>query len=119
MSDNAFTHLTTPFMNLSFEVLQALDAIDRTGTFAAAAEELHKVPSSLTYLIQKLEVDLGVKLFERTAAARSSRMRAASSSKKAGVCSKPRANSNRKRSGSSMAGNRNCASPSTKSFRSI
>jgi DNA-binding transcriptional LysR family regulator len=53
-------------MNLSFEVLQALDAIDRTGTFASAAETLHKVPSSLTYLVQKLELDLGVKLFDRT-----------------------------------------------------
>jgi Transcriptional regulator len=53
-------------MNLSFEVLQVLDAIDRTGTFASAAETLHKVPSSLTYLVQKLELDLGVKLFDRT-----------------------------------------------------
>ncbi|CAB3675837.1 HTH-type transcriptional regulator YhaJ [Paraburkholderia sediminicola] len=53
-------------MNLSFEVLQVLDAIDRTGTFASAAEKLHKVPSSLTYLVQKLELDLGVKLFDRS-----------------------------------------------------
>ena len=53
-------------MNLSFEVLQVLDAIDRTGTFASAAETLHKVPSSLTYLVQKLETDLGVKIFDRT-----------------------------------------------------
>lgn len=53
-------------MNLSFEVLQVLDAIDRTGTFASAAETLHKVPSSLTYLVQKLELDLGVKLFDRS-----------------------------------------------------
>lgn len=53
-------------MNLSFEVLQALDAIDRTGTFASAAETLHRVPSSLSYLVQKLELDLGVKLFDRT-----------------------------------------------------
>jgi DNA-binding transcriptional LysR family regulator len=60
-------HRIRPFaMNLSFEVLQALDAIDRTGTFASAAESLHKVPSSLTYLVQKLEVDLGVKLFDRS-----------------------------------------------------
>src|SRR5260370_24296285 len=60
-------HRIRPFaMNLSFEVLQALDAIDRTGTFASAAETLHKVPSSLTYLVQKLELDLGVKLFDRT-----------------------------------------------------
>ena len=53
-------------MNLSFEVLQVLDAVDRTGTFASAAETLHKVPSSLTYLVQKLELDLGVKLFDRS-----------------------------------------------------
>jgi DNA-binding transcriptional LysR family regulator len=53
-------------MNLSFDVLQVLDAIDRTGTFASAAETLRKVPSSLTYLVQKLELDLGVKLFDRT-----------------------------------------------------
>lgn len=53
-------------MNLSFEVLQVLDAIDRTGTFANAAETLHKVPSSLSYLVQKLELDLGVKLFDRS-----------------------------------------------------
>ncbi|MFM0419574.1 LysR family transcriptional regulator [Paraburkholderia aromaticivorans] len=53
-------------MNLSFEVLQVLDAIDRTGTFASAAEQLHKVPSSLSYLVQKLELDLGVKLFDRS-----------------------------------------------------
>lgn len=53
-------------MNLSFEVLQVLDAIDRTGTFASAAEKLHKVPSSLSYLVQKLELDLGVKLFDRS-----------------------------------------------------
>jgi DNA-binding transcriptional LysR family regulator len=45
-------------MNLSFEVLQILDAIDRTGTFASAAETPHKVASSLTYLVQKLELDL-------------------------------------------------------------
>ena len=53
-------------MNLSFEVLQVLDAIDRTGTFASAAEKLHRVPSSLSYLVQKLELDLGVKLFDRS-----------------------------------------------------
>jgi DNA-binding transcriptional LysR family regulator len=33
---------------LSFEVLEVLDAIDRTGTFADAAELLHRVPSTLT-----------------------------------------------------------------------
>ena len=53
-------------MKLSFEALEALDAIDRTGTFAEAAELLHRVPSSLTYLVQKLESDLEVVLFDRT-----------------------------------------------------
>src|ERR1700730_11190170 len=53
-------------MKLSFEVLQVLDAVDRTGTFAKAAETLHRVPSALTYLVQKLEEDLGVELFDRT-----------------------------------------------------
>ncbi|RQR45798.1 LysR family transcriptional regulator [Burkholderia sp. Bp9140] len=53
-------------MKLSFEALEALDAIDRTGTFAEAAELLHRVPSALTYLVQKLEGDLGVALFDRS-----------------------------------------------------
>ncbi|QCP53636.1 LysR family transcriptional regulator [Trinickia violacea] len=53
-------------MKLSFEALEALDVIDRVGTFAEAAEMLHRVPSSLTYLVQKLESDLGVELFDRS-----------------------------------------------------
>ncbi|RQR35793.1 MULTISPECIES: LysR family transcriptional regulator [unclassified Burkholderia] len=53
-------------MKLSFEALEALDAIDRTGTFAEAAELLHRVPSALTYLVQKLESDLDVALFDRS-----------------------------------------------------
>ncbi|MEK7888272.1 LysR family transcriptional regulator [Burkholderia contaminans] len=53
-------------MKLSFEALEALDAIDRTGTFADAAELMHRVPSALTYLVQKLESDLGVALFDRS-----------------------------------------------------
>ncbi|WP_179400948.1 LysR family transcriptional regulator [Burkholderia guangdongensis] len=53
-------------MKLSFEALEALDAIDRTGTFAEAAELLHRVPSALSYLVQKLESDLGVMLFDRS-----------------------------------------------------
>ncbi|GLU33545.1 LysR family transcriptional regulator [Trinickia caryophylli] len=53
-------------MKLSFEALEALDAIDRTGTFAEAAELLHRAPSSLTYLVQKLESDLDVELFDRS-----------------------------------------------------
>ncbi|KVS73486.1 LysR family transcriptional regulator [Burkholderia cepacia] len=52
-------------MKLSFEVLEVLDAIDRTGTFAEAASLLHRVPSALTYLVKKTEADLGVALFDR------------------------------------------------------
>ena len=50
---------------LSLDGLQALDAIDRKGSFARAAEELGRVPSALTYLIRKLEGDLDVLLFDR------------------------------------------------------
>ena len=33
---------------ISLEALRALDAIDRKGSFAAAAEALYKVPSALS-----------------------------------------------------------------------
>jgi DNA-binding transcriptional LysR family regulator len=46
---------------------EALDAIDRTGTFAEAAVLLHRVPSALTYLVQK-KSELGVTLFDRSGA---------------------------------------------------
>lgn len=52
-------------MKLSLEALQVLDAIDRKGSFAGAAAELHRVPSALTYQVQKLEQDLDVLLFDR------------------------------------------------------
>jgi DNA-binding transcriptional LysR family regulator len=52
-------------MNLSLEALRILDAIDRKGSFAAAAQELDRVPSALTYSIRKLEDDLDVLLFDR------------------------------------------------------
>jgi len=42
-----------------------LDAIDRNGSFAGAAEELHRVPSAITYAVQKLEQDLDLLLFDR------------------------------------------------------
>ncbi|MFZ5556123.1 MAG: LysR family transcriptional regulator [Pseudomonadota bacterium] len=53
-------------MRLTLDALSVLDAIDRRGSFAAAGEELHKVPSAITYIVQKLEEDLGVALFDRT-----------------------------------------------------
>jgi DNA-binding transcriptional LysR family regulator len=52
-------------MKLSLEALQVLDAIDRKGSFAAAAEDLHRVPSAITYSIRQLEDSLGVALFDR------------------------------------------------------
>jgi DNA-binding transcriptional LysR family regulator len=52
-------------MRLSLDALLVLDAIDRKGSFAAAADELHRVPSAITYTVQKLEQDLDVPLFDR------------------------------------------------------
>jgi DNA-binding transcriptional LysR family regulator len=52
-------------MRLTLDALAVLDAIDRKGSFAAAAEELHRVPSAMTYAVQKLEEDLDVLLFDR------------------------------------------------------
>ncbi len=48
---------------LTLEALEVLDAIDRKGSFAAAAAALYKVPSAVTYSIRKLEEDLDVRLF--------------------------------------------------------
>ena len=53
-------------MKLSLDALQVIDAIERLGSFAAAAAELHRVPSALTYTVQKLEQDLDVALFDRS-----------------------------------------------------
>lgn len=50
---------------LTLESLLVLDAIEGRGSFAAAAEQLNKVPSALSYIIQKLEEQLGVTLFVR------------------------------------------------------
>lgn len=54
------------YQAITIEALQALDAIDKRGSFAAAAESLYKVPSALSYTIKKLEEDLGVPLFDRS-----------------------------------------------------
>jgi DNA-binding transcriptional LysR family regulator len=52
-------------MALTLEALSVLDAIDRRGSFAAAAIELDRVPSAITYTVRKLEDDLDVLLFDR------------------------------------------------------
>ena len=50
---------------LTPEALTMMDVIARTGSFAAAARELGKVPSSLTYSVRQLEEALDVLLFDR------------------------------------------------------
>lgn len=50
---------------LTPEALAMVDTIARTGSFAAAARELGKVPSALTYNVRQLEDALDVLLFDR------------------------------------------------------
>jgi len=50
---------------LTLDALRTLDAIDRRRSFAAAADELFRVPSAVSYTINKLEQELGVALFDR------------------------------------------------------
>ena len=52
-------------MKLTLDALNVLDAIDRRGSFAAAAEVLFRVPSAISYTMQKLEQDLDTPLFDR------------------------------------------------------
>ena len=52
-------------MKLSLEACEVLDAIDRKGSFAAAAAALYRVPSTITYTVQKLEEDLGIMVYRR------------------------------------------------------
>jgi len=51
---------------ITLDALRVLDAIDRKGSFGAAADALFKVPSALSYTIQKLESDLGISIFDRS-----------------------------------------------------
>jgi DNA-binding transcriptional LysR family regulator len=50
---------------LTPEALTMMDTIGRLGSFAAAARELGKVPSALTYNVRQLEDALDVLLFDR------------------------------------------------------
>jgi molybdate transport repressor ModE-like protein len=51
---------------LTPDALEMMDTIARTGSFAAAARELGKVPSALTYSVRQLEEALDVLLFDRS-----------------------------------------------------
>jgi DNA-binding transcriptional LysR family regulator len=50
---------------ITIEVLETIDAIERRGSFAKAAEELNKATSAVSYAVQKLEEQLGIALFQR------------------------------------------------------
>jgi DNA-binding transcriptional LysR family regulator len=65
-------------LKLSLDAIEIIDAIDRGGSFAAAAEALHKVPSTISYTVAKLEEQLGFPLFLRRGA-RASRLTPAGS----------------------------------------
>ncbi len=51
---------------ITLDALKVLDAIERKKSFAAAAEELFRVPSAISYTINKLEEDLAIQLFDRS-----------------------------------------------------
>ena len=50
---------------ITIEALETLDAIDRRGSFAKAAEELNKATSAVSYAVQKLEEQLNITVFQR------------------------------------------------------
>ncbi len=50
----------------TLDALEALDAIDRTGSFAGAARALHKAQSAVSYNIRGLEEALGIAVFDRS-----------------------------------------------------
>lgn len=53
-------------MRVNFDVLLILDALDKYGSFAAAAESLFKTPAALSYMVQKLESDLNISILDRS-----------------------------------------------------
>lgn len=53
-------------MKISLDALLVFDSITRNGSYAAAAKELCKVPSAITYTIKKLEDDLDISLFTKS-----------------------------------------------------
>ncbi|NML62920.1 LysR family transcriptional regulator [Massilia sp. RP-1-19] len=52
-------------LKISLDALVTVDTIARRGSFAGAAKELFRVPSTISYTVSKLEEDLGVPLFQR------------------------------------------------------
>jgi len=52
-------------VKISLEAVEALDAVVRHGSFAAAAKALRKAQSAVSYGVKQLEEGLGVALFDR------------------------------------------------------
>lgn len=53
-------------VSVTLEQARALDALEKAGTFAGAAESLHRSHSSVLYLIRTLEESLGFPLLDRS-----------------------------------------------------
>ncbi|MEZ9890385.1 LysR substrate-binding domain-containing protein [Vibrio breoganii] len=51
---------------ITLDALRVLDAIERRKSFAAAADELFRVPSAISYTVNKLEEDLDLTIFDRS-----------------------------------------------------
>lgn len=51
---------------ITLDALLVLETIERKQSFAAAADALFRVPSAISYTVNKLEEDLGVALFDRS-----------------------------------------------------
>jgi DNA-binding transcriptional LysR family regulator len=58
--------MTQRASRLSLDSLRLLDAIERRGSFAAAAAELCVVTSAVTHAVRGLEAQLGLTLFDRS-----------------------------------------------------
>lgn len=52
--------------SVRLEAIEVLDAIDRHGSFAAAAASLYRVPSAISYTVSQLENELGIRVFDRS-----------------------------------------------------
>ncbi len=55
-----------PPQALTLDALRVIETIARRGSFAAAAAELHRVTSAVSYTVQKLEEDLDIAIFDRS-----------------------------------------------------
>lgn len=53
-------------MNLTLRQMRAFSAVARTASFTLAAKQLHLTQSAVSMLVQQLEDELGLKLFDRT-----------------------------------------------------